>query len=207
MFGQQFVQSLDQMLRIILKAAWLNLLWLFFSLLGIVVAGIFPATVASLAIARKWIMKEEIQSIRKEFWQRYKMEFFKSNIIGWILTLFGGILWLNYHAIIQMGDALPIFVVFAYYFVIIVYTITLVWIFPILCNYHNEVFAYFKQAFIIGITKLPQTLFMCMLIFVILYISLALPTMLLFFTISLISVSVMYVSRGVFTKLELKEAV
>lgn len=207
MFGQQFAQSLDQLLRIILKAAWLNILWLFFSLLGLFVAGIFPATVASLAIARKWIAKEEVESIRKEFFQHYKMEFIKSNIIGWILTLFAGILWLNYHAILQMGDSIPIFVVFAYYFIIIVYTITLVWIFPILSNYHNKVFAYFKQAFIIGITRLPQTLLICMIIFAILYASLALPTMLLFFTVSLISVSVMYVSKSVFTKLESKEII
>ncbi|QGH36567.1 DUF624 domain-containing protein [Gracilibacillus salitolerans] len=206
MFGQQFVGSLDRLLRIIVQVAWLNFLWILFTLLGLVVAGIFPATTATISVARKWVQKQEDISVFKAFKQSYKKEFIKSNIIGFILTAIAAVMFINYHALLQLGDQVPIIVVFAYYFVIFLYGILVIWIFPLLSHYQSSVKQYFKNALIIGITKMPTTILIGLIIFVILYMSLELPSMLLFCTVSLIGLSVAFFSMRVFKKIDNNEA-
>lgn len=201
MFGQQIVSSLDRFLRIILKMAWLNFLWLLFSLIGLVVVGVFPATTAAIGVARKWIQKEEVSAFQI-FKEIYKREFVKANIIGSILTGIGTLLFLNYHALLQLGDQIPVFVVFAYYFVVFLYGIVVIWIFPILSHYQTTVLQYFKHAFIIGIVKMPTTIMIGLSIFAILFISLELPSMLLFCTVSLIACLVAFLALRVFEAID-----
>ncbi|WP_058308898.1 YesL family protein [Gracilibacillus massiliensis] len=205
MFGQQIVGSLDRFLRIILQVAWLNFLWIGFTLVGLVVGGIFPATTAAIAVARKWVQKKEEVPIFKTFKQAYKREFIKSNIIGIILAVVGIMLVVNYQILLQLGDQISIIAVFLYYFVIFLYGILVLWIFPLLTHYNSSVFQYFKNAIIIGITKLPITILQGLIIFFILYFSLKLPSMLIFCTISLITITVAFFSVKVFEKIDTSE--
>ncbi len=206
MFGQQFVGSLDRILKIILQVAWLNLLWILSTLIGLVVAGFFPATTAAISVARKWVQKKEDIAVYSAFKQAYKKEFIKSNIIGWILTAMATILFINYQALLQLGDQVPIIVVFAFYFVIFLYSILVIWIFPLLSHYQSSVKQYFKNALIIGIKRMPITILIGIIIFGILYMSLRLPTMLLFCTVSLISLSLAFFSMREFEKIDNKQA-
>ncbi len=205
MFGQQIVGSLDRFLRIILQVAWLNFLWIGFTIVGLVVGGIFPATTAAIVVARKWVQKKEVVSVFRTFKQAYKKEFVKSNIIGIILTVVGIILIVNYQILLQLGDQISIIAVFSYYFVIFLYGILVLWIFPLLSHYDSTIFQYFKNALIIGITKLPITILQGLIVFCILYFSLEVPSMLIFCTISLIMISVAYFSVKVFEKIDATE--
>lgn len=202
MFGQQIVSSLDKFLKGILNIAWLNLLWIFSSLLGLFIAGVFPATVASLAVARKWVRKEEMTSVLQYFRKVYKEEFVRSNIIGWILMAIGLILFVNYRTMIELGNQIPIFVVFAYYLVLFFYSLVLVWIFPLITHYHTTIKQYFKNAFIIGMSKLPFSLAIFAVIFLICYVSLELPSMFVFITFGLTAITMMFFVMQVFNKID-----
>ncbi|WP_163538528.1 YesL family protein [Gracilibacillus sp. YIM 98692] len=202
MFGQQIVESLDRFLKAILKIAWLNALWFIFSSIGLVVAGAFPATTAALGVARKWVQQEYHISIYDTFRQVYKREFIKSNVVGWVLTLIAGVLFLNYYALRQLGDQIPILVVFAYYFVIFLYGIIVLWVFPLMSHYQNTIRQYFKNALIIGITKIHFTLGIGFSVFFISYVSLELPSMLLFCTISFIAMATMYFATKAFASFD-----
>ncbi len=201
MFGQQLVDSLDQFLKWVLRIAWLNLLWITFSLLGLFVAGIFPATVAALNVSRKWRLKDTEFSVWKVFKSTYRKEFKTANIIGWIFTLIAGVLYLNYQVMIALGDTLPIVVPFAFYFIVFLYMITVLWIFPLITHYETNIKQYIKHAFIIGISKLHFTFGIGMVIFLMLYFSLDLPSMFFFITFSLLSVGTMLVAFPVFKKI------
>lgn len=204
MVSQQLVHSLDRLLKWILKVSWLNLLMIGFTLLGLVVGGIFPAIVASLTVAKGWINKEEF-STWKVFKQVYKKEFFKVNLLGWLLTLIALILYLNYMVMVQMGDQLSVFVVFAYYFVIFVYLTVLAWIFPLYIQLNTSIWSLMKYAFIMGVSYLPRTLGIFLVVFCILYVSLSVPTMLLFFTGSLLALSIIFTVFHVLQKVPVKE--
>lgn len=203
MVSQQLVQSFDRLLKWILKVSWLNALIIGFSLLGLVVGGVFPAIIASLAVAKGWINKEEF-STWKVFKKIYFQEFFKVNLLGWILTLFALILYVNYLVMLQLGDQLSIFVVFAYYFLIFVYFTVVMWIFPLYVELKTGVWSLIKHAFIMGVSYLPRTLGIFLVVFCILYVSLSVPAMLLFFTGSLIALSVTFTVHHVLQKIPAK---
>lgn len=90
--------SLGRMLRFcewIMRFAYTNLLWLFFTLLGLGVFGIMPATAALFAVMRKWIQGQDNVPVLKTFWQEYKGEFFRSNLLGAVLALIGVIIYID----------------------------------------------------------------------------------------------------------------
>ncbi len=49
------MSALNKAFEWITKIAYLNLLWLGFTLLGLIIFGIFPATAATFTVARKWV--------------------------------------------------------------------------------------------------------------------------------------------------------
>ncbi|WP_416151716.1 YesL family protein [Salipaludibacillus sp. HK11] len=76
------------------RLAFINLLWIIFTLLGLVVLGFFPATVAMLATLRQYLNKNEV-NLFPYFWGYYKKEFIESNKLGGIITSIGLILYIN----------------------------------------------------------------------------------------------------------------
>ena len=202
MVGQQLVNSLDRYLKVILQVAFLNFLWILFTLMGFVIGGIFPATTAAINVARKWHKEKEMHATFKVFKETYKREFIKSNIIGLVLTLIGGVLLLNYYALQELGNKVPVFVVFAYFFLIFLYCVLVVWVFPLLSHYDTTIIQYFKNALIIGITKIITTIIIISTTFMIIYFSLKLPSLLLFYSISLIVLSCSFFSEQVFVEID-----
>lgn len=61
--------------------AYINILWLTFTLLGGVLLGIFPATIAMFFIIKRMFLEKSDFSILKEFTILYKKEFKKSNLL------------------------------------------------------------------------------------------------------------------------------
>src|SRR5690625_3749993 len=149
--SEQLVFSLDRLLRWIIKVFWLHVLIIGFSILGLFIAGLFPAIVAALSVSKKWLDQEEF-SIAKEFRKVYFQEFFKANLLGWVFALIGFVLYINYTVMVQMGDQLSVIVVFAYYFVIFVYMTVLAWVFPLYVHTKERLGTLIKNAFIMGVT-------------------------------------------------------
>lgn len=201
--SEQLVFSLDRLLRWIIKVFWLHVLIIGFSILGLFIAGLFPAIVAALSVSKKWLDQEEF-SIAKEFRKVYFQEFFKANLLGWVFALIGFVLYINYTVMVQMGDQLSVIVVFAYYFVIFVYMTVLAWAFPLYVHTKERLGTLIKNAFIMGVTFLPRTIGIFVGVFIILYISLSIPTMLLFFTGSLLALFFMFVTYHVFEKVAIQ---
>lgn len=202
--GHQIVNSLDRLLKIILQMAWLNFLWFLFTLLGLIVGGIFPATTAAISVARKWIRDKTIDSTFQTFKETYRTEFKTSNIVGFSLVSMGALLVLNYYALLKFGEQIPVFIVFAYYFIIFIFSISLVWLFPLLSHYDAKVTQHFKNALIIGFIRLPTTVSIMVSIFLIIYVSLKLPSLLLFFSVSLIALSIAFLTDRIFKEIDNK---
>ncbi|MFK3936774.1 YesL family protein [Alkalihalobacillus sp. NPDC078783] len=68
------------------RLAFINVLWILFTILGLGLFGFFPATVALLATIRQLLNQNE-GSIFKTFWTFYKEEWIKSNVIGLCVIL------------------------------------------------------------------------------------------------------------------------
>jgi len=202
MLGEQIVHSLDRYLKVILQMAWLNVLWFIFTLLGLVIGGVFPATTSAMSVAQKWLQDGKINSTYPTFKKTYKTEFKKSNFIGFSIVSIMILLYLNYYALLQFGKQMPIIIVFAYYLLIILFSFLCVWLFPLLSRYQAKVVQHFKNAFIIGLIKFPSTLAMIGSVFLIIYFSLMIPSLILFFSVSLIALSMAFFSSRVFEEID-----
>ena len=94
MEGNWAASAMD-MLDKFIKLIYLNILWILFFVLGLGIFGFMPATASVTSILRKWMNKEEIPSLIKEFWKQYKESFLTSNIIGIVFFVIGYILYLD----------------------------------------------------------------------------------------------------------------
>lgn len=75
-------RALYQILEWITRFAYINVLWVLFTLAGGILFGLFPATIAMFSLVRQWLRGNSDSPVLKSFWQYYKSEFFKSNFLG-----------------------------------------------------------------------------------------------------------------------------
>lgn len=204
MNGKGMVSSLDSILQWITRIVVLNLLWFLFSLLGLFVLGMFPATAAALGISKKWINGERDIPVYKNFKKIYKEEFKLSNKIGWIFTLIGVVLFINYRVIANAENEFWIGTIFGFYFIVILYSITVVWSFPLLIHYKNHWFQYLKTGLVIGLVKLHYTIAIYLVGISIIYLSLNYPGIIPFFSIGVFVVIWYWLSLQVFIKIDKK---
>ncbi|MBT2757034.1 YesL family protein [Mesobacillus foraminis] len=202
MNGKQIVTKLDALLQWIVRLVLLNILWILFSALGLFAAGVFPATAAVLAVARKWVMGEQDIKIWSTFKQVYRQEFLAANSMGWILSVIGAILYFNHQVMTSHIQEMSFVVPFAFYFIVFFYTMLVIWSFPLLAHYKANWHQHFKNAIIIGLTKIHYTIVCGAVVFAVLYFSLSFPGLLPFFTISTIGVGCMWLALQIFSQLD-----
>lgn len=83
--------ALYRLMDWMVKLAYLNLLWIFFTCLGAVFLGWVPATKAMYSILRRWTRKQETFNVAASFWKEYKKEW-SSDILASFLFLILGML-------------------------------------------------------------------------------------------------------------------
>jgi uncharacterized membrane protein YesL len=146
--------------RWITHFAYLNILWILFTLVGAVVLGIVPSTVASFAVARKTAMGEEDVPVFKTFWKTYRSEFIRANGLGLLLTAIGLVWYFDLHFFRQYDGTF--FTIMNYLMMMIgmVYFIMLLFIFPVFVHYDLKIYQYVTHALKIGFLKPITIVFM-----------------------------------------------
>ncbi|GAQ16940.1 membrane protein [Oceanobacillus picturae] len=161
--------------------AYLNLLWVVFSIAGVGVFGFMPATAAMFAVIRKWIMKEEV-AVFKTFWGYFKKDFVKVNILGYIIIAVGYLLYIEFRILWSSGETIYLIASFGVFALFILYTIVLVYFFPIFSHFELKKVNYFKWPFIIGIVHPILTIFLIITLSVLYYMTfITIPALLFFF--------------------------
>lgn len=108
------------------RLAYINILWILFSLVGLVIFGFFPATIAMLATLRQFLQKND-PPVFKTFWGYYKTEFISSNKLGAIIAGIGFIFFININFLQSTSGTLsgmlyyPIIIMSCIYFLAICY--------------------------------------------------------------------------------------
>lgn len=186
MDSRKIVFSLDNILRWIARYASINILAVVYICMGLIIVGFFPSIVATLSVVRKLIknQNEEI-NILKTFHYYFKKEFIKANILGYILLVIGLILYINFLSIVKLENDVWMVSILFYYFIILLYVIVILWAFPLLVEYENNVFKHIKNAIVIGLTKINYTVSILLCLCLNIFVSLKFPGVIPFFTISL----------------------
>lgn len=186
--------------EVISRMAYVNILWILFTILGLGLFGFMPATVALFAVIRKWIMGEKEIPIFSTFWNNYRKEFIKSNLLGAILLIIGYILYIDLTFVPTGGffTALRIgLLVITLFFVII-----LLYIFPLYAHFEWKIRLYLKNSLLLGLSHPHYTLMMIVGIVALYYICLKFPGIIPFFSISILAYILMWPAYLVIKKIE-----
>ncbi|MCF6411609.1 YesL family protein [Pseudalkalibacillus salsuginis] len=187
-----------------MKMILLNLLWLAFSLGGLIIFGFFPATVAMFAVTRMWVQKTEQINFFKAFISTFKKEFWKANLIGLILFLTTTALYLDLLFIQSFEGGLAFY---SFCLIIMVCLFCFVIALFLLALYvHMELpfLQYFKQSILIFLSYPLDTIIMIGSVLLLAFFFLVFPGLILFMAGSLISLIVTINAHRTFRKLSIR---
>jgi hypothetical protein len=72
------IEVIYRLSNLILRLVYINFLWILFSLLGLLIAGFFPSTVAMFTVVRIWVLGETDAAIFNMFWKTLNISFLKA---------------------------------------------------------------------------------------------------------------------------------
>lgn len=187
--------------ELIMQFAYLQLLWIAFTILGLGVFGIFPATAAMFSVIRKWVIGEVDAPVFKTFWKNYKTEFIKVNGLGLILAAIGWLLYFDYHYFAR-GESIGstilkiMTLLIAYLFIT-----TCIYFFPIFVHYRYRFFDYIKFSFLFSLASPLKTAGLFIITYIIYFLLMKVPALFLFFSGSIISYIWMWYIYRTITKM------
>lgn len=199
-----YIGKLYSMCEWVYRIAYLNILWIFFTFAGLFVFGLVPSTVAMFSITRKWVMGNKDIKIFKTFWESYRKEFLKVQVLGFVLILVGLILIVDYKFYISQHVSTFFLLKFLWLGIVLLYSIIILFLFPIYAHYQFKPYQYIKNAFVIAISfPLQSFLMIGGSIFMVLF-AMKFPGVSLFLSGSAFSYWITFIAHQVFSKMELK---
>lgn len=188
----------------IARLAYLNLLWIIFTLSGFVVLGFFPATIAMFSVCRKWLLGERDVPVFTAFFYTYKAEFVKGNFLGLCVLGISYILWVDYRILQTSGNSnLPTFA-YLFFLLFVFYGIFLLFLFPMYVHYELKLVQLVKNTFLLVITSPLTAIVMVTAVLLVYFLSLSISGVVLFFSGSTLALFLMWSSNRVFQKFEYK---
>jgi uncharacterized membrane protein YesL len=190
----------------ITRLAYVNILWGLFTLVGAIFLGVAPATVALFTVVRKWILfSDNDVPIFKTFFNTYKKEFLQANKIGLFIGFVSYILYIDFLYIANIREAFQLAFSVFLFVILVFYAITLLYIFPIYVHYELRFLQYIKYSFFIGMANPLMTLTMFLSIILLTVLFIYIPGLIPFFSVSLVSVVLMWCALRGFRKIEEKQ--
>lgn len=202
-----WLDKTNYILNWIVRLAYINLLWILFTLLGGIVFGFIPSTVAVFSIMRKWLNNNDDFPVIHNFFYYYKQEFIKSNLLGFILLLVGIFLYIDSQLIMAVTGPMKVVLLGSFATVGVLYVLILLYIFPVFVQYKNGVFQYIKSALLIGISYPFRTLFMSISVVSILFICFVFPAISFLFLGSGLSFIIMFFSNHLFIRITAQQII
>jgi uncharacterized membrane protein YesL len=188
----------------ITKFAYINLLWIGFSIVGLLIFGFFPATVSLFTVVRKWLMGERDIPIFRTFLDTYKKEFIKSNLLGLIVMFTAGLIVLDFVYMKSNGTSLTKVIHIPLYMFIFIFALTTLYLFPVYVHYDLKLLQLIKNSFFMILINPISTLVIIISGVTIFFVLKFIPGLGFFFGGSLTAASIMAASYTAFKKIDQK---
>ncbi|WP_168412969.1 YesL family protein [Bacillus salacetis] len=189
----------------ITKFAYLNILWIGFTLMGLVVIGFLPATVSLFTILRKWIMGDYEIPILQTFWTTYKRELLKSNLLGGVFALLAGVVYLDLHFMSLTGTNEFQVTHIPLYLMILIIVMTVLYTIPVYVHYNAGLAQVFKNAFLIMLLNPVSNILLLAGVIAALFVMDALPALLFIFGGSFTAAIIMSACYLAFQRIDKKQ--
>lgn len=183
----------------IIKLVYINLLWILFTVLGLGVLGIMPSTVALFSVMRKWLKSEEVP-VFTTYWQYFKEEFKRSNLIGIIVAIIGFLLYWDYYILVNVSGTAFQALAIIFIFLFIIAAIMLLYLFPVMVEYEFKTYSYFKHTLLFSFVSPLATIVMIVGLFITLILMIMVPGLIALFGASATAFIIMSSANIAFAK-------
>ncbi|MGY3715721.1 YesL family protein [Sutcliffiella cohnii] len=200
-------QTLYKILEWITRFAYINALWIIFTLAGGILLGLFPATVALYSIIRQWLKGNWEQPIFQQFFLYYKLEFWKSNRLGIFLYTIGIILTINIFFLYENINLLLSWTAAPFLAGIVIFILLLFYLFPAYVHFDEQNKVVVKDAFLIMLISPIYTLGMFISIAAFAVIVSLLPALFFIFGVSFYGFITMWFALHAFNQIQHKRNV
>ncbi|MFB5660196.1 YesL family protein [Alteribacillus sp. HJP-4] len=139
---------------------YLNVMWTACTLLGGIVFGAAPSTVALFAVARRKALGEEDIPVFRMFWQVYKKEFIKANGLGMSLIAFGMLWYFNLNFFRSFEGEMFFLMNVVMTVIGVVFIFMLFFIFPVYVHYDLKFIDNIKYAIAMSFLNLSNVILM-----------------------------------------------
>jgi uncharacterized membrane protein YesL len=166
----RFYEAADE----VVWAAKLNLLWILFTLMGGVVLGVGPATVAAYTLARKRAFGESFRSW-PAFLAAYRREFGRGNLLVLPLAAVTALLVTNYFYFAALGSALRLVTVVALGLVVVIAAYAL----PMSVHYELRASQLLPKASLFALTRPASSVLLLFVFTVVVFVATTFPFLVL----------------------------
>ncbi|MGG4488291.1 YesL family protein [Metabacillus idriensis] len=139
MNNQKFRETFYHLTDWIVRLIYLHLLWVAFTLLGLVLFGWVPASIAAQTILRKWMISEQPFNTIQLFWKTYRKEFLNSQKANGVILFTGSLLIIDL-AFFMSGHT-HLFILGRFF------TAQLIVLFIVICLYSISFYTHFQTGY------------------------------------------------------------
>lgn len=199
-------EQFNKLVYLMLKLAYINALWILFTIVGLGVFGIFPATAAMFSLMPKLINKSDKIKIFPTFWAEYKSNFFKLNGIG---LIFAAVIYFLYYdfTFLHINTGTFQFLYPILILITISTILTLLFFFPVFVHFKLKFFQYFKQALLIAITSPIEVIQIILVAVLVVVTTYFLPGIIPLFPGSVFAYVATKISFKAFDKIKVKKGI
>lgn len=184
--------------------AYLNFLWILFTLMGGIFLGIHPATVALFLCLKKW-KTSTIEKITFRTFKRYFLKEFKqANLLGIFLNGLVVLSFYNGFLLYINKDSVQPFLVITYMISLLLFVVILLYIYPIYALFRKRIIQTISLSIIIGLSHPFSTLFLMItqiLLGIVIYGTSGLP---LFFGVSALAYATFFFTFKIYENMREK---
>lgn len=190
----------NQLMSWVVKLVYLNILWIGFTMAGLIVFGLFPATGSMFFIILKWLNKEPVEKVFHTFWFIYKREFLKLNKFG---ILFYIVIYIFIYDLLflQINSGKLLFIFPVLVFLLICFLLTFLYFFPVYLQFDLKFYQYMKQSFFVAASSLLETMMILASCMVLTIIIRFIPGIIPFYSGSIIALIVSWCSLRALEKI------
>ncbi|MDO7269252.1 YesL family protein [Shouchella clausii] len=184
------------------KLAYGNALWLGFTVLGLGLFGVAPATVALFAVTRGWVNGQwEEVPVFKTFWQTYKQEFWRANGAALALFLVGFLLYWNFT--LFAGPGLAMMVVRGLLLIVsVLYGSMLLLYFPTYVGFDLKGLNRVRAALLIGCGHPLHLILLGASLYGLQFLFMSMPGLILFFGAASVAYLISWVAERIFRSMK-----
>ncbi|WP_047983332.1 YesL family protein [Ornithinibacillus californiensis] len=185
-----------------MKLAYVNFLWFLGILVGLIVGGFFPSTIAMFAVIRKWLQGDKDLPTFSYFKSIYRQEFVNGNMYGFIWLILGFIIYFDLQFFRSFNEIWSLLLTYFTFIIGAIYILSLLFAFPVFVHFNVSPFQNVKNSIFLVLSRPFVSILMGICFYIPYYVLMKIPGLIPFFSGSLIGFCLVSVSLKIFESLK-----